>query len=81
MCALKVGVIGVGGIARTHMPGWEASHPCRSRGGRGCRARGVAKAGASITASASWRPIRPRSSTIRISTLLMSARRICTMRP
>ena len=22
---LKVGIIGVGGIARTHMPGWEAS--------------------------------------------------------
>ena len=25
MSTLKVGVIGVGGIARTHMPGWEAS--------------------------------------------------------
>jgi predicted dehydrogenase len=25
MSLLKVGVIGVGGIARTHMPGWEAS--------------------------------------------------------
>ena len=25
MTKLKVGVIGVGGIARTHMPGWEAS--------------------------------------------------------
>jgi predicted dehydrogenase len=25
MAALKVGVIGVGGIARTHMPGWAAS--------------------------------------------------------
>ena len=25
MASLKVGVIGVGGIARTHMPGWEAS--------------------------------------------------------
>ena len=25
MTTLKVGVIGVGGIARTHMPGWEAS--------------------------------------------------------
>ncbi|MBN1643144.1 MAG: Gfo/Idh/MocA family oxidoreductase [Anaerolineae bacterium] len=25
MARLKVGVIGVGGIARTHMPGWEAS--------------------------------------------------------
>ncbi len=25
MTTLKVGVVGVGGIARTHMPGWEAS--------------------------------------------------------
>ena len=25
MTKLKVGVIGVGGIARTHMPGWAAS--------------------------------------------------------
>ena len=25
MSTLKVGVIGVGGIARTHMPGWAAS--------------------------------------------------------
>jgi predicted dehydrogenase len=25
MSTLKVGVIGVGGIAYTHMPGWEAS--------------------------------------------------------
>lgn len=25
MCALKVGVVGVGGISRTHMPGWAAS--------------------------------------------------------
>ena len=25
MAKLKVGVIGVGGIARTHMPGWQAT--------------------------------------------------------
>ena len=25
LMTLKVGVIGVGGIARTHMPGWAAS--------------------------------------------------------
>src|SRR5262245_12900744 len=25
MAALKVGIIGVGGIAKTHMPGWLAS--------------------------------------------------------
>jgi predicted dehydrogenase len=25
MAALKVGIIGVGGIAKTHMPGWAAS--------------------------------------------------------
>ena len=25
MSKLKVAVVGVGGIARTHMPGWEAS--------------------------------------------------------
>jgi predicted dehydrogenase len=25
MAALKVGIIGIGGIARTHLPGWEAS--------------------------------------------------------
>ena len=25
MTRLKVGVIGVGGIAKTHMPGWEES--------------------------------------------------------
>ena len=25
MSVLKVGIIGVGGIARTHIPGWEAS--------------------------------------------------------
>ncbi len=25
MARLKVGIIGVGGIARTHVPGWEAS--------------------------------------------------------
>ena len=25
MSTLKVGIVGVGGIARTHIPGWEAS--------------------------------------------------------
>ena len=25
--SLKVGIIGVGGIARTHIPGWNASPP------------------------------------------------------
>ena len=25
MSKLKVGIVGVGGIARTHIPGWEAS--------------------------------------------------------
>jgi predicted dehydrogenase len=33
MAALKVGIIGVGGIARTHIPGWQASEHAEIVGG------------------------------------------------
>ena len=26
MSTLKIGIIGIGGIAKTHIPGWQESH-------------------------------------------------------
>ena len=38
---LKVGVIGVGGIARTHMPGWAASEQAEVIAGADLNAAGL----------------------------------------
>ena len=55
MSTLKVGVIGVGGIARTHMPGWEASPHAEVVAGADLVPEALS-AGAAIGMSAVLRP-------------------------